>query len=63
MWRSSPSQTPAHAPSTEASRESWSVRELERQIAAMLFERLALKGDEKQLAAEGQQIFRPHDVK
>ena len=38
----------------EASRESWSVRELERQVAAMLFERLALKGDEKQLAANGQ---------
>lgn len=46
----------------EASRESWSVRELERQVAAMLFERLALKGDEKKLATHGQQIAHPKDV-
>lgn len=29
----------------EAARESWSVRELERQIAALLFERLAMNRD------------------
>ena len=46
----------------EASQGSWSVRELERQVAAMLFERLALKGDERQLASEGQRISRPADV-
>jgi predicted nuclease of restriction endonuclease-like (RecB) superfamily len=46
----------------EASRESWSVRELERQIGALLFERLALKGGAKQLAAEGQRISKPEDV-
>lgn len=46
----------------EATRESWSVRDLERQIAAMLFERLALRGDEKQLAANGQQISHAKDV-
>jgi predicted nuclease of restriction endonuclease-like (RecB) superfamily len=46
----------------ETARESWSLRELERQIAAMLFERLALKGDEKQLATNGQQISKPEDV-
>lgn len=46
----------------EAARESWSVRQLERQIDAMLFERLALKGDPATLAIEGQQISQPRDV-
>ncbi|MDP1822311.1 MAG: PDDEXK nuclease domain-containing protein [Archangium sp.] len=46
----------------EAARESWSVRQLERQIAAMLFERLALKGDSARLAAEGQEVSQPHHV-
>lgn len=45
----------------EAARESWSVRQLERQIEAMLFERLALKGDAARLATEGQQISQPKD--
>ena len=46
----------------EAARESWSVRQLERQIESMLFERLALKGDSAKLASEGQQISQPRDV-
>ncbi len=49
----------------EAVRESWSVRELERQIAALLFERLAKNRDPKQvlaLAREGQQVAVPSDV-
>lgn len=49
----------------EAARESWSVRELERQIAALLFERLARNRDPQQvlaLARQGQQIAVPSDV-
>ncbi|MDP3156958.1 MAG: PDDEXK nuclease domain-containing protein [Archangium sp.] len=46
----------------EAARESWSVRQLERQIESMLFERLALKGDSAKLANEGQKISQPRDV-
>lgn len=46
----------------EAARESWSVRQLERQMASMLFERLALKGDAARLAAEGQEVSQPHHV-
>lgn len=49
----------------EAARESWSVRELERQIAALLFERLAMTRDPEQvltLAKRGQQIAVPGDV-
>ncbi len=46
----------------EASRESWSVRELERQVASLLFERLAVRGGEEQLAANGQQIANARDV-
>ena len=46
----------------EAAKESWSVRQLERQIESMLFERLALKGDPAQLASEGQQISQPQHV-
>ncbi|HSD89476.1 MAG TPA: PDDEXK nuclease domain-containing protein [Kofleriaceae bacterium] len=46
---------------TEASRESWSVRQLERQIAAQLFERLARTKSPSELA-EGQAVTRPDDV-
>jgi len=49
----------------EAARESWSVRELERQVAAMLFERLAMNKNPEQvlsLARQGQQISVPSDV-
>ena len=49
----------------EAARESWSVRELERQIAALLFERLAMNRDTEQvraLARHGQQVAVPGDV-
>lgn len=43
----------------------WSVRELERQVNSMLFERLALSKDKKgvlRLAAKGQQIEKAEDV-
>lgn len=49
----------------EAARESWSVRELERQVASLLFERLSMNRDEAQvlaLARSGQQIAVPADV-
>jgi predicted nuclease of restriction endonuclease-like (RecB) superfamily len=49
----------------EAARESWSVRELERQVAALLFERLAMNRDKDQvrtLARQGQEIAVPGDV-
>lgn len=49
----------------EAARESWSVRELKRQIASLLFERLALGRDPEQvltLARKGQQVAVPCDV-
>ena len=49
----------------EAAREGWSVRELERQIAALLFERLAMNRDPEQLRAlarQGQQVATPGDV-
>ncbi len=49
----------------EAAREGWSVRELERQIAALLFERLAMNRDKEQvlaLARQGQQVAVPGDV-
>jgi predicted nuclease of restriction endonuclease-like (RecB) superfamily len=46
----------------EAAAESWSVRQLERQVEAKLFERLALKGSAAKLAAEGQRIVKPQDV-
>lgn len=43
----------------EAAREAWSVRELERQIAVLLFERLAANrnpDEVRALAREGQQV-------
>jgi serine/threonine protein kinase len=49
----------------EAAREAWSVRELERQIAALLFERLAANRSPNEvitLARQGQQISSPNDV-
>jgi predicted nuclease of restriction endonuclease-like (RecB) superfamily len=49
----------------EAARESWSVRELERQIASLLFERLARNRNKKEvlaLARKGQLVAKPQDV-
>ena len=49
----------------EAARESWSVRELERQVAALLFDRLSMNKDPEQilsLARKGQQVSVPSDV-
>jgi len=49
----------------EAARESWSVRELERQIGSLLFERLARSRDTEQVLAlgkKGQTIMKPEDV-
>lgn len=49
----------------EATRESWSVRELERQVASLLFDRLAMNKSPEQvleLAREGQQVSVPSDV-
>lgn len=49
----------------EAARESWSSRELERQIASLLFERLAKSRDKDKvlaLARRGQQVEVPADV-
>ena len=49
----------------EAARESWSSRELERQVASLLFERLAKSRDKKKvmaLARRGHQVEAPADV-
>lgn len=49
----------------EAARESWSVRELDRQVAALLFERLTMNKNPEQvlaLARQGQQVSVPSDV-
>ncbi len=49
----------------EAAQESWSTRELERQIASLLFERLAKSRDKTNvmaLAREGQRITKARDV-
>jgi len=49
----------------EAVRESWSTRELERQIASLLYERLAKSRDQEgvlRLAKEGQRVTAPSDV-
>ena len=49
----------------EAARENWSSRELERQIGALLFERLALSRDQqgvRQLGTVGQSVQHPDDV-
>jgi predicted nuclease of restriction endonuclease-like (RecB) superfamily len=49
----------------EAAREEWSSRELERQIASLLFERLAKSRDPRQvlaLAKRGQEVTTPQDI-
>ena len=49
----------------EAVKESWSARELERQIASLLFERLAKSRDKAgvmRLAAKGHEIASPADI-
>jgi predicted nuclease of restriction endonuclease-like (RecB) superfamily len=49
----------------EAIQNSWSARELERQINSLLYERLALSKDKKglmRLAKKGQEVQRPVDV-
>lgn len=49
----------------EAARNRWSVRELERQIASLLFDRLAKSKDKAgllRLATQGQEVARPIDV-
>ena len=49
----------------EAAKSGWNVRELRRQKASCLYERLALSRDKagiKRLAKEGQMIMRPEDV-
>ena len=49
----------------EAAREGWSVRELERQVASLLFERLAKsrnKDELLKLAKQGQTVDSPSDV-
>lgn len=49
----------------EAAKETWSVRELERQIASLLFERLAKSRNKDEvlaLAKQGQTITAPKDV-
>ena len=49
----------------EAVRESWSTRELERQIASLLYDRLAKSRDQEgvlRLAKEGQRVTAPSDV-
>ncbi|MEK6852648.1 MAG: DUF1016 N-terminal domain-containing protein, partial [Nanoarchaeota archaeon] len=49
----------------EAEKVGWSVRELERQINAMLFERLAVSKDKREvlrLSKEGQVIQTPKDI-
>jgi len=49
----------------EAAKENWSVRELERQVASLLFERLAKSRNKDEvlaLAKQGQTITTPKDV-
>lgn len=49
----------------EAAKECWSVRELERQVASLLFERLAKSRDKDEvlaLAKQGQTVAAPKDV-
>jgi len=49
----------------EAAREGWVTRELERQVASLLYERLAASRDKDEvmdLAREGQRISHPRDV-
>jgi len=49
----------------EAVKSAWSARELERQVASLLFERLARSSDKQRvmkLAAEGQLVEKPSDA-
>lgn len=49
----------------EASKNNWTGRELERQMASLLFERLAKSKDKKglmKLACKGQEIVKPEDA-
>src|SRR5690242_13458018 len=49
----------------EAEKNNWSGRELERQIASLLYDRLAKSKDKKgllRLACKGQEIQRPEDA-
>ena len=49
----------------EAARENWATRELERQVASLLFERLSRSRDKDKvlsLARDGQQVTVPKDV-
>ena len=49
----------------EAAREAWSIRELERQIASLLFERLAKSSNQEKvlaLARHGHEVATPADV-
>ncbi len=49
----------------EAAREAWSVRELERQVAALLFERLAKSRNKEKvlaLARKGHEVTTPADI-
>lgn len=49
----------------ECIKANWSTRELERQIASLLYERLALSRDKAgllQLAEQGNEIFQPSDL-
>ena len=49
----------------EASREAWSTRELERQVSALLYERLARSRDParvRELSSVGQAVQQPNDV-
>ncbi len=49
----------------EASEGNWSVRQLQRQVASSLYERLALSRDKEEvmrLAREGQKIQKPTDI-
>ncbi len=49
----------------QCERENWSVRELKRQMKSMLFHRIALSKDRKQvlaLASEGMEVQNPEDI-
>jgi predicted nuclease of restriction endonuclease-like (RecB) superfamily len=49
----------------ECAKARWSVRELERQVASLLFQRLAKSRDKKgllALAEKGHEVHRPEDL-
>jgi len=49
----------------EAAREGWTTRELERQVASLLYERLAKSRDKNQILAlgkEGHSVIHPRDI-